>query len=294
MIEIKRSAYGWNGGKYYEAEQLISLYPKHRLYVEVFWGSGVLLLNKPIANQEFGNDKFTELINFWEVLTNKQMTRRLHKNMIWVIDSLSEFQRQLKLDPQDLNRVKRAYRFLYLVKMSFQGNMTDYHSPIGGRNAETIKDFLLTWNNTAEKLMSFHERVNNVHFYNLDFADCLDKIKPHPDKFLFLDPPYLGKRSYEKIYKGGKFLPNRYGEMREKLEEQTDGGSMWMITCEHKNKYFDNMKNITIDFIDRRGTYNRNPTRSIIKTKVVWNYDLKEVGSCSLMEEGEMGDMMQL
>jgi len=120
--------------------------------------------------------------------------------MVWYIDSLSEFQRQLKLNPGELNRIKRAYRFLYLVKMSFQGNMKDYHSPMGGRNAETIKDFQLTWENTTKMLMSYHERVKKVHFYNLDFADCLDKIKPHPHKFIFLDPPYLGKRSYEKIY----------------------------------------------------------------------------------------------
>ncbi|KKM16490.1 hypothetical protein LCGC14_1685420, partial [marine sediment metagenome] len=150
----KRSLYGWNGGKYYEAEHLISLFPKHRLYVEVFWGSGVLLLNKPKANQEFGNDKFTELINLWEVLTNKQMTKRLHKKMIWYIDSLSEFQRQLKLNPEELNRINRAYKFLYLVKFSFQGNMTDYHSPLGGRDSRTIKDFQLTWENSADKLMS--------------------------------------------------------------------------------------------------------------------------------------------
>jgi len=288
----KRSLYGWNGGKYYEAEHLISLFPKHRLYVEVFWGSGVLLLNKPKANQEFGNDKFTELINLWEVLTNKQMTKRLHKKMIWYIDSLSEFQRQLKLNPEELNRINRAYKFLYLVKFSFQGNMTDYHSPLGGRDSRTIKDFQLTWENSADKLMSYHERVNKVHFYNLDFIDCLNKIKPHPDKFLFLDPPYLGKRSYGKIYKGGEFPEKRYDEMREKLEVQTDGGTLWMITCEHKNKCFDNMKNITIDFIDRRGTYNRNPTRPIIKSKVIWNYNLKEVGSCLEMEDEETGDMM--
>ncbi len=288
----KRSLYGWNGGKYYEAEELISLFPKHRLYVEVFFGSGVLLLNKPKANQEFANDKFTELINLWEVLTNKQTTKKLYKKMVWYIDSLSEFQHQLNLKPIELNRIKRAYRFLFLVKMSFQGNMKDYHSPIGGRNAETIKDFQLTWENTTNKLMSYHKRVNKVHFYNLDFVDCLNKIKPHPDKFIFLDPPYLGKRSYEKIYKGGEFPEKRYEEMRDKLKEQTDGGSMWMITCEHKNNYFDNMKNITIKFIDRRGTYNRNPSRPIIKSKVIWNYNLKEVGSCLEMEEDETGEMM--
>jgi len=288
----KRSLYGWNGGKYYEAEQLISLFPKHREYVEVFFGSGVLLINKPKANQEFGNDKFTELINLWEVLTNKYTTKRLYKRMIWYIDSLSEFQRQVKLNPEEMNRIDRAFRFLYLVKMSFQGNMTDYHSPIGGRNAETIKDFQGTWENTAERLMSYHKRVNKVHFYNLDFLDFLDKIKPHPDKFIFLDPPYLGKRSYEKIYKGGEFLENRYVDMREKLEEQTDGGSLWMITCEHKNTYFDNMKNVTIDFINRRGTYNKNPTREMIKSKVIWNYDILETGSCSEMGEEETGDMM--
>jgi len=289
-----RSAYPYTGGKFYEKDRLIPLFPKHKWYGEVFGGSFVLLINKPKAEEEFGNDLFSCLISFWDTLKSANLTRQLWKLMQITLDSRYVYQTLMREDPENLTKVARAYRFLYLTKWGFSSMMDTYYSPLSHKIGK-VKDFMNVWLNTSKSLFKYHKRIKKVHFSNYDFAEFLDKMHPHPDKFLFLDPPYIGTHQYDKgYYKEGKFPPKRYEEMREKLEEHTDGGTMWMITCNQKNKVFDNMKNIRIELIDRRATLNINKERPLVKSKVIMNYDVHEVGSCYLMEDYEVGDPMQL
>jgi len=289
-----RSPYPWTGGKFYEKDRLIPLFPVHRWYGEVFGGSFVLLINKPIAEEEFGNDLFSCLVSFWETLKRANLTRQLWKEMQITLDSRYLYQRYMKQEPKELNLIDRAYRFLYLTKWGFSSMMDTYYSPLSHKIGK-VKDFMNVWLNTAKSLFEHHKRIKRVHFTNYDFAEFLDKMHPHPDKFLFLDPPYIDTHQYDKgYYKEGKFHPKRYDEMREKLEEHTDGGTKWMITCNQKNKAFDNMKNIRIELIERRATLNINKERPLVKSKVIMNYDVQEVGSCYLMEDDEVGDPMQL
>jgi len=288
-----RSAYPWTGGKFYEKDKLIPLFPKHRWYGEVFGGSFVLLLNKPIAEEEFGNDLFSCLVSFWDTLKSARLTRQLWKLSQFALDSRYIYQSLMREDPQNLIKIERAYRFLYLVKFGFSSMMDTYYSPLSHKIGK-VKDFINVWENTARSLFDYHKRMKKVHFSNYDFAEFLDKMHPHPDKFMFLDPPYIDTHSYDKgYYKEGKFPKERYAIMRDKLEEHTKGGTMWMITCNQKNEIFDNMKNITIKLIDRRATLNINKERPLVKTKVIMNYDIRETGSCLEMEDEETGDMMK-
>jgi len=288
-----RSAYPYTGGKFYEKDKLIPLFPKHRWYGEVFGGSFVLLLNKPIAEEEFGNDLFSCLVSFWDTLKSARLTRQLWKLSQFALDSRYIYQSLMREDPQNLIKIERAYRFLYLVKFGFSSMMDTYYSPLSHKIGK-VKDFINVWENTARSLFDYHKRMKKVHFSNYDFAEFLDKMHPHPDKFMFLDPPYIDTHSYDKgYYKEGKFPKERYAIMRDKLEEHTKGGTMWMITCNQKNEIFDNMKNITIKLIDRRATLNINKERPLVKTKVIMNYDIRETGSCLEMEDEETGDMMK-
>ena len=290
----KRSPYPWTGGKFYELKELIPRFPVHKWYGEVFGGSFVLLLNKPISEEEFGNDLFSCLVSFWQTLTSAWMTRRLWKKMQETLDSLYIYQDYMRTDPTELTKVDRAYRFLYLTKWGFSSMMDTYYSPLSHKIGK-VKDFMMVWNNTAKQMFDYHKRVKKVKFCNYDFEKFLDKMHPHPDKFLFLDPPYLGTHQYDKgYYKGGKFPPERYEIMRDKLEEHTKGGTKWMITCNQINETFDNMKNIKIELIDRRATLNLNKERPLVKSKVIMNYDVHETGSCYEMEDEEEGDIMSL
>lgn len=287
-----RSVYPYTGGKFYEKDRLIPLMPIHRWYGEVFGGSFVLLLNKPISEEEFGNDLFSSLISFWETLKSAHLTRLLWKEMGRTLDSRYIYQEYMRKEPSELTKVDRAYRFLYLTKFGFSSMMDTYYSPLSHKIGK-VKDFIRVWENTARSLFDYHKRIKKVKFCNYDFAKFLDKMHPHPDKFLFLDPPYIDTHSYDKgYYKEGKFPKDRYPVMRDKLEEHTKGGTKWMITCNQKNEIFDDMSNIIIKLIDRRATLNINKEKPLVKTKIIMNYDINETGSCLEMEDQETGDMM--
>ena len=124
-------------------------------------------------------------------------------------------------------------------------------------------------------------------FTNYDFRVCLQKQKPHPDRFIFLDPPYIDTHQYNRGYgQNLNFEKSWYNEMRDELKIQHDGGTKWMITCNSINDYFDEMDDVIIKFIDRRACINKNEIRKDVRTKVVMNYDVDDVGSCLEMMDG--------
>jgi len=288
-----RSAYPWLGGKFYEKDFIVPKMPKCKYYHEAFFGSGVLLLNRPKVEEEFANDLFSCLVSFWETLKEARLTRRLWREMNRTLDSRYIYKEYMTADPEALNIVDRAYRFLYLIKFGFNSFMDTYYTPLT-HSFGKIKDFMQTWLNTAKMLFDYHERIKKVHFSNLDFRIFLKGIKPDSRKFIFLDPPYIDTHSYSKgYYKEGKFEVKFYDEMRDLLEVQTEGGTKWMITCNQKNEVFDSMKNVIIDFVDRRACINKNEERVTVKTKVVMNYDVYETGSClDDIEEKKEGDFL--
>jgi DNA adenine methylase len=252
--------------------------PDHEWYGEVFLGSGVLLLNKPRSEEEFGNDLFAEIVSFWNTLRSASKTKKLFNLMQWTLDSRQEYQDYMRVNPEELNMVDRAYRFLYLIKFGFNSYMNTYYSPASHKIGK-IKDFMMVWENTAKQLYKYHDRVRKVHFSNYDFRDFLKKIKPHSRKFLFLDPPYIDTHSYDEYYEEGKFDEHLYEDMRDLLAEHHKGGTMWQITCHQKNTYFDEMDDIIIKLIDRKACMNNNEERADVKTKIVMNYDIRETGS---------------
>lgn len=252
--------------------------PYHEWYVEVFAGSCVLLLNKPKSKREFANDLFSCLVNFWQVLQDASLAKELQRRALRALDSRYLYQHYMQLDPEKLDTVDRAYRFLYLTKFGFNSYMDTFHAPLGTKFGR-LKNFISTFKNTAKRMMQYQQRIQDVKFSNYDFRECLQKINPHPKIFLLLDPPYINTHSYDKGYydeaESGKQM---YLDMRDLLEEQTEGGTKWMITCNKENEYFDEMTNVRIDYIDRRACINKNKERKEVKTKLVMNYPLTEEG----------------
>ena len=47
-----KSPINWYGGKFYMADSIISLFPEHKIYCEVFGGAGHILFTKPSSGIE--------------------------------------------------------------------------------------------------------------------------------------------------------------------------------------------------------------------------------------------------
>ena len=59
--------FGYLGGKKNQAKDLISIFPKHYKYVEVFCGSGAVYFTKPKAKFNIINDISENLVNLFRV-----------------------------------------------------------------------------------------------------------------------------------------------------------------------------------------------------------------------------------
>lgn len=59
------------GDKWGMAKYIVGLMPKHRSYVEPFFGSGAVLFNKPPSAIETVNDIDGDIVNFFRVLRER-------------------------------------------------------------------------------------------------------------------------------------------------------------------------------------------------------------------------------
>ena len=290
------------GGKFFELKWIIPLIPPHDYYYEPFFGSGVIMLNKPKTEEEFANDINSRLVAFWHCLQDETLKDELQKRCSKALDSRFIYQMEMerwKIPIPDDNEeyinnlVDRAFNFVYLVKFGFNSYPNTYYSPLTHKMYK-IKNFSRTFRIMGRELNKYYDRIKDVRFCNYDFAEFLEKNQPGEGKFIFLDPPYYKTHQYNKDYDIKEpFKKEDYIKMNELLAWHTEGGTKWLITCNQINTFFDDMKNITIKLVDRRACINKNKERAEVKTKIVMNYDIKETGRIiDTVEKEKQGDSL--
>lgn len=289
------SLFSWQGGKFYESKRIIDLIPKHEWYCEVFAGSIVLLINKPQSKFEFANDKFSCLVNFWKCVKNSRMAKKLISLIEETLDSKFDYEWYMKQDPEQLSRIDRAYRFMYLTSFGFNSYLDTWYSPLT-HTIGSLKEWSERFFKIGKRLWSIHERIKNVKFSNYDFREFLQKVKPHSELFLLLDPPYINTHGYNRgIDENLAFPEEWYIDMRNELLRHHEGESKFMITCNQENTYFDEMPDIIVKNIERRTTMNKNKEKRPVKTKIVMNYDINDCRSVWELEQQEqVGNFVML
>lgn len=186
----KLIAFNYFGGKFTWVDQLITYFPAHVHFVDVFCGSLAVTLNKPYSRIDTANDINSEVINFFKVLRNKPEelimllsltpVSREEYNNAWVIGG-------------GLDEIEAARRFYVRVRQSFYGlgiqrknkgwQMSSKNS--GCKHGETVNK----WHNALEKLWDIVERLTHVQLENAHYRDLMPKLN-HETTFFYLDPPY--------------------------------------------------------------------------------------------------------
>ena len=196
-----KSLIPYYGGKSQLADWIIRHFPKDYRdlhYVEPFAGGLSVLFKKDLhkSRLESINDLDNMLINFYEVLKDKEMSKELFKIAETSLHSESLSRHYFKeirkhgFKIEDKEKVKLAYYFFYTYCFSFNA-MLNYNT----------WSYMKYPNNENPNIKLFLNKVFNINNYHLRFKkvqifcrDALRVIKNTDTEqtFFYLDPPYPG------------------------------------------------------------------------------------------------------
>jgi DNA adenine methylase len=176
------------GSKGRWARKLASLLPLHQVYVEVFGGTGAVLLAKPPSPVEVFNDIDNQIVNFFQVLRTKPA--ELIVRCFLQPYARADFQRYIN-EPTPDDPAERAARYMFLTTAAFRHQ--DFREGTFGCNLSLgrAKSYSVSqrWVSKVNKLVWFALRFRDVIIENRDFEDIF-RIYDRPETVFFCDPPY--------------------------------------------------------------------------------------------------------
>lgn len=184
------------GAKWGMAKHICSIMPRHRSYLEPFFGSGAVLFNKEPSAIETVNDIDGDIVNFFTVL--REQPERLADVL-----ALTPYSRDVFDDAHDNRGTEafdRAYRFAIRSKMghgfkTYQktGFKIDVHAR---ENSYAVK----CWNRLPGDLLKAALRLKDVQIENRPALDVIRKFN-HDNVLIYADPPYLLETRAGKQYR---------------------------------------------------------------------------------------------
>lgn len=169
------------------APKIIDRMADHHTYVEVFGGSGAVLMQKRRSNVEVYNDLHEDLVVFFRVLRDRpdelhaylkkmEYSRGLHEEVAdrWYRDGLR---------PTD--SVVRASEYMFLLRSSF-----NCENSRTGFSAQPDMNKAMSMKRAVDNIHVFAERMRGVIIENRDWKVLVERYDT-PDTFFYMDPPYL-------------------------------------------------------------------------------------------------------
>jgi DNA adenine methylase len=183
-----RSPIVWYGGKAKLADWIISHFPPHNTYVEVFGGSAAVLLSKAPSRLDVYNDVDDGLVGFFRILADPATFPAFLWRVSWTPYSRVEYQAARDHWQEAADPVERAARWYYAARASWAGKFgSSWSYSVTAADGATAP---LKWFAVLNELPAFHARLARCQIEHLDWADCLARYDT-PTTLFYLDPPYV-------------------------------------------------------------------------------------------------------
>ena len=186
MNNVSRPLLRYHGGKYKLAPWIISNFPEHRIYTEVFGGAGSVLLQKEPCYCEVYNDLDREVVNLFT--TVRQHGKELIDNLYNTPFSRDEFELSYLISNEPLEQARRTIvrSFMGFGSASASGKKTGFRSNSNRSGTTPAHD----WKNFPDALPAIIDRLRGVVIENRDYRKVLashDSI----NTLHYMDPPYV-------------------------------------------------------------------------------------------------------
>jgi len=176
-----RTPLTYYGGKQGMAEQIVQLFPAHRIYVEPFAGGAAVLFAKEPAERETLNDLDGDVMRFWKVI--RERPEELAEAVATTPYSRAEWKAS---DQPAEDDVEAARRFLARIDQSFSRSRESWSVPCGRGRWQPG-----TWRNLPPKILAAATRLQGVALESTDAIDVIARWDVE-DCLIYCDPPYAG------------------------------------------------------------------------------------------------------
>lgn len=176
--------FAYYGGKMGMAARIVSLLPRHSVYMEPFFGSGAVLFAKDPAPCEIVNDLDGGVVTFFKVLRDRP--EDLERVCRLTPYARAEYLAARAAQADD--ELERARLFWVKVNQSFAktaGRQTGW-SITTARNQSTAN----STRNRIERFAACAERLHSVVIEQCDAAGLVERLAT-AETVIYADPPYL-------------------------------------------------------------------------------------------------------
>lgn len=245
----------YHGSKWRLAPWVISHFPRHLTYVELFGGSASILLQKPRSRSEIYNDLSKDVVRTFAAI--RKHPRKLARALALTPYARSEYEGLYDETGDDIEAARR------FIARSFMGANSKGAFEKSGFDARNNSDhFVARLRSLAavpDQLESVAARLTQVLFENCD-AIVLAQRYADPNTLMYADPPYLEKRSY---------YPDAFGaqQHRDLLIVLAASPAMVVISSYPSELYFELLPGWRTARAHARTDTNSSP---VDRTEVLW------------------------
>lgn len=239
---MAHTAFPYPGGKSTNASWIVSSLPEHSAYVEVFGGSGAVLMNKEPSEIEVYNDFDGDIPQFFRILRDRgEELQEYLRDVEFSAELYEEWTKRWYRGWRPADPVERAAVFYFSRYAQWGGK---YEGISGFARSSKGRCKAKSWRSKVEKLHVFQERLNDcapgewpeefeavkerhrgVLIDNLDYREVFEKYDRDNSEgngtVFYCDPPYVDT---EHRYSGSGFDHEAFVEELLALEGD------WMVS----------------------------------------------------------------
>ncbi len=211
-------AFAYIGSKGNLAERIIQIMPPHNIFIEVFGGSGAVLISRnPPAPVEIYNDINSDIVNFMLQIRDNLVPLKQYLSFTPYSRELYEqYLYEWRQGKKPHDNMERAARWFYLQCASTNQRFG------GGWRHSKIKNIAQEYYMCADRLVVIARRLRNVQIEQKDFRELIP-IYDSEESLFYLDPPYnIRASSSSGTYYGVEFSEENHRDLAEILS-QTQG-----------------------------------------------------------------------
>ena len=240
--------FDYRGGKNSVVNKILPYIPDHERYIEPFFGSGAVLLNKKASKMEVANDSEERIMALFQVIRDRpnELMEKLYatpysKNEFLHAKDILYSGEWKKID--ELEQARLVYVFLWMNgSVSFVDRLTANHFRFPMSS--------LTMNSRFRKHIKELELLSNrllhVIFDNCCGIDLITRSKGLSDTFIYCDPPYAISTLRDKAQVYNSANRDEYSDLpwQNRFLDTVNGSDAKILISGYKNPlYMDRLSN---------------------------------------------------